>query len=154
MVAAGDVTGTIRNEDGDDTYHGSAARPGGVLREDRSIGRVEVEGSTSTYAQENPLTTNDGVTLINEPQDGVASASSCSNPGCNIPRGRSVAHDDIVGKKVVYASLDVETGGEFCGPSGLLQLSCELFRMNLVLDGWKDRAEDVRRVEVTTLEDI
>ena len=42
------TTGTIRNEDDEDTYHGSAARPEGVPREDRSIGRVEVEPSKRT----------------------------------------------------------------------------------------------------------
>ena len=60
MVAAGDVTGTIRNEDGEDTSHGSAARPGGVPREDRLIGRVEVEPSRRTTAQDNPPTSNAG----------------------------------------------------------------------------------------------
>ena len=42
------TTGMMRNNDDEDTYHGSAARPGGVLRKDRLIGRVEVEPSKRT----------------------------------------------------------------------------------------------------------
>ena len=63
-----------------------------------------------------------------------------------IPRGRSIAHHHIANKKAVFLSLDVETGGEFCGPSGLLQLSAELFRMEIKHNGWNDVAENMQRV--------
>ncbi len=67
-----------------------------------------------------------------------------------IPRGRSIAHKAIVDKKAVFLSLDVETGGEFCGPSGLLQLSGELFRIEIELNGWKDAGKNLQRARTRT----
>jgi hypothetical protein len=44
-----------------------------------------------------------------------------------IPPGKSIAHHYIKAHQVVYCSLDIETGGEYCG---IIQLSAELFRHN------------------------
>ena len=63
----------------------------------------------------------------------------------DIPKGKSIAHDCIIKKKAVFLSLDVETGGEFCGPSGLLQLSAELFRMDIESKRGKDVSKNIRR---------
>jgi hypothetical protein len=46
-----------------------------------------------------------------------------------IPRTKSIAHHDLKANKVVWCSLDLETGGEYCG---IIQLSAELFRLNSV----------------------
>ena len=40
-----------------------------------------------------------------------------------IPRGKSIAHH-YVHRKLVYVSLDLEQGGEYCG---IVQLQCQLF---------------------------
>ena len=44
-----------------------------------------------------------------------------------IPRSKSIAHHDIANNNIVYLSLDLETGGEYCG---IIQLSGQLFRPN------------------------
>ncbi len=41
------------------------------------------------------------------------------------PKGKSIAHYDLKAKRIVFVSLDVETGGEYCG---IIQLSAEIFR--------------------------
>jgi hypothetical protein len=46
-----------------------------------------------------------------------------------IPRNKSIAHHDLKAKKVVWCSLDLETGGEYCG---IIQLLAEIFRLNPV----------------------
>jgi hypothetical protein len=43
------------------------------------------------------------------------------------PKGKSIAHHDLRANRIVFVSLDVETGGEYCG---IIQLSAELFRKN------------------------
>ena len=43
------------------------------------------------------------------------------------PKGKSIAHYDLEAKRIVFVSLDVETGGEYCG---IIQLSAEIFRKN------------------------
>ena len=45
------------------------------------------------------------------------------------PRGKSIAHFDLHNHKIVFLSLDLETGGEYCG---IIQLSGQLFRQNPV----------------------
>jgi hypothetical protein len=44
-----------------------------------------------------------------------------------IPRNKSIAHHDLKDNNIVWCSLDLETGGEYCG---IIQLSAELFRLN------------------------
>jgi len=44
------------------------------------------------------------------------------------PKGRSIAHHFISSGKAVYISLDMETGGEYCG---IIQLSAEMARMEI-----------------------
>jgi hypothetical protein len=46
-----------------------------------------------------------------------------------IPCNKSIAHHDLKAKKVVWCSLGLETGGEYCG---IIQLSAEIFRLNPV----------------------
>ena len=43
-----------------------------------------------------------------------------------IPRLKSSAHFPYISNDTVFLSLDIETGGEYCGK---LQLSAELFRI-------------------------
>ncbi len=43
------------------------------------------------------------------------------------PRGKSIAHFNLTNNKVVFLSLDLETGGEYCG---IIQLSGQLFRQD------------------------
>jgi hypothetical protein len=68
--------------------------------------------SLTTTATQNGNTNDDG----NAPQD-------TPKP----PNGKSIAHFDLKANRIVYVSLDVETGGEYCG---IIQLSAELFRKN------------------------
>ena len=46
------------------------------------------------------------------------------------PKGKSIAHYNLKAKRVVFVSLDVETGGEYCG---IIQLSAELFRKKILV---------------------
>ena len=55
-----------------------------------------------------------------------AAATSETEP--SIPRGRSICHFKITEKKLVFVSLDLETGGENCG---IVQLSAEIARIEL-----------------------
>ena len=41
-----------------------------------------------------------------------------------IPRNKSIAHWDIITNRAVFVSLDIETGGTYCG---IIQLSAEIF---------------------------
>ena len=63
-----------------------------------------------------------------------------------IPSGSNeYAHHFIDQGEAIFLSLDVETGGEYCG---ILQLSAEICRMTIKPDGsskMKDKATDVRR---------
>lgn len=62
-----------------------------------------------------------------------------------IPKNRSIAHYSIVNGKAVILSLDIETGGEYCG---ILQLSSEILRMDIEQDcnsTTKDKATNIRR---------
>ena len=43
-------------------------------------------------------------------------------------KGRSILHHDIKQKKLIFASIDLETGGERCG---IVQLSAEILRQEL-----------------------
>ena len=49
--------------------------------------------------------------------------------GTKVPKERSIAHYPITNGKAVFYSLDIETGGEYCG---IAQFSAELVRMNIV----------------------
>ena len=64
----------------------------------------------------------------------------------SIPKGRNEhAYHYIDRGKAIFLSLDVETGGEYCG---ILQLSAEICRMIIKQDGsskLKDKATDIRR---------
>ena len=44
------------------------------------------------------------------------------------PHGKSIAHFDLHDGNIVFLSLDLETGGEYCG---IVQLSGQLFRQNM-----------------------
>ena len=43
------------------------------------------------------------------------------------PHAKSIAHFDLADNKIVFLSLNLETGGEYCG---IIQLSVQLFRQN------------------------
>lgn len=43
------------------------------------------------------------------------------------PRGKSIAHFDLQAHNIVFLSLDLETGGEYCG---IIQLSGQLFQFD------------------------
>ena len=62
-----------------------------------------------------------------------------------IPKSRSKAHHYIDSGKAVFLSLDVETGGEYCG---VLKLSSEIIRMSIKPQGatkTKDKASNIER---------
>ena len=65
--------------------------------------------SLTTTAKQNANTNDDGNTSQDTP---------------NPPKGKSIAHYDLKANRMVFVSLDVETGGEYCG---IIQLSAELF---------------------------
>mgnify|MGYP001626861672 CR=1 FL=1 len=56
--------GTMKNSHDEEMYNGSTLRPGGVPREDGSLGRVEVEPSRRTNAQDD-LPTSNAVGVVN-----------------------------------------------------------------------------------------
>jgi hypothetical protein len=43
-----------------------------------------------------------------------------------IPRGKSIAHNILMGRKAVFVSFDMETGGEYCG---IVQISAQILRL-------------------------
>jgi hypothetical protein len=53
--------------------------------------------------------------------------TNATNTERKIPRGKSEAHFDLKDNKIVFLSLDLETGKEYCG---IIQLSGQLFRHN------------------------
>ena len=55
-------------------------------------------------------------------------------------KGRSICHHLFKEKKIVFVSLDLETGGENCG---IVQLSAELVRLDIKPEGEKQVAKDV-----------
>ena len=59
-------------------------------------------------------------------------------PTASVPRGRSKVHRLLKEKKLVFLSLDLETGGESCG---IIQLSAEIVRVELKRGG-KSAAKD------------
>ena len=63
-----------------------------------------------------------------------------------IPKGRNEHVQHLLGRgEAVFLSLDVETGGEYCG---ILQLSAEICRMTIKKHGrseTKDKATDIRQ---------
>ena len=66
-----------------------------------------------------------------------------------IPKSRSKAHHYIDNGKAIFLSLDVETGGEYCG---VLQLSAEICRMTILPQGaskTKDKASHIKREPLT-----
>ena len=67
-----------------------------------------------------------------------------------VPAERSLTHNHMINKKAVYMSCDIETGGEYCG---ILQISAEVFRLNLMpgRNKGKDKAFSKRK---DTAEDI
>jgi len=58
-------------------------------------------------------------------------------------RGRSILHHHMKQKKVVFLSLDLETGGEECG---IIQLSAEFIRPELCRDGGKVAKDTLSKV--------
>jgi hypothetical protein len=53
--------------------------------------------------------------------------AQAANTERKIPCGKLEAHFNFKDNKIVFLSLDLETGGEYCG---FIQLSCQLFRQN------------------------
>ena len=68
-----------------------------------------------------------GLPHIVEAVDSTPIAAITVNEETKPPRGKSIAHFDLTNNKVVFLSLDLETGGEYCG---IIQLSGQLFRKN------------------------
>jgi hypothetical protein len=87
---------------------------------------------------------------IPEPSDEVAPAAvaplvpkgkpKAAKP--SVPRGRSKVHQLLNSKRLVFVSLDLETGGESCG---IIQLSAEIVRVELKRGG-KSAAKDTLSV--------
>jgi len=63
---------------------------------------------------------------LQPPDNSNPTVDETTEPPC-IPSGKSITHFDLLSNNVVYCSLDVETGGEYCG---IIQLSVELFCFN------------------------
>ncbi len=99
-----------------------------------SAGRLKREGVSSApkhpteIAFENGVVTNPNGATDPPSQNNNSSAPPNTNlDDLPIPVGKSIAHHHIIQNKAVYCSMDIETGGEFCG---LLQLSAQLFRIS------------------------
>ena len=74
-----------------------------------------IQGSENGPSTDSPPS---GIDITKEEEgNGTASpptaATSKTEP--SIPRGRSICHFKIMEKKLVFVSLDLETGGENCG---------------------------------------
>ena len=146
-----------------DIYDRSGNCPGSDHGTDDANSRTEVDSVPQESAPQEPanLSTNteddarpsehaEGQTK----QDTAQPTSSTNNEGqASIPKGRSLAHDCLKSGKVAFMSFDMETGGEHCG---IVQLSAELFRMDLEPKVTKtgesasgDTASNVKRVAST-----
>ena len=68
-----------------------------------------------------------GLPHVVEAVDSTQMAAISTNEEIKPPRGKSIAHFDLTNNKVVFLSLDLETGGEYCG---IIQLSGQLFRQD------------------------
>ena len=68
-----------------------------------------------------------GLPHVVEAVDSTQMAAISTNEEIKPPRGKSIAHFNLTNNKVVFLSLDLETGGEYCG---IIQLSGQLFRQD------------------------
>jgi hypothetical protein len=68
-----------------------------------------------------------GLRSVVEATDSDGITANAADTERKIPRGKSEAHFDLKDNKIVFLSLDLETGGEYCG---IIQLSSQLFRQN------------------------
>lgn len=68
-----------------------------------------------------------GLPHVVEAVDSTQMAAISTNEEIKPPRGKSIAHFDLTNNKVVFLSLDLETGGEYCG---IIRLSGQLFRQD------------------------
>jgi hypothetical protein len=87
-----------------------------------------IQGSENGPSTDSPPS---GIDITKEEEEnGTAAppAAATSETEPSIPRGRSICHFKIMEKKLVFVSLDLETGGENCG---IVQLSAEIARIEL-----------------------
>jgi hypothetical protein len=131
-------TKTIDSDDHPDVYGDSARRHGD---DDLSISSNE---GPKQGPPDDDLAINNGIEATTQGMgdNGPAGPSLVTTTGGgtlpSIPRGRSKAHHLLEGKKLVFFSLDLETGGENCG---IIQLSVEIVRGE-IRRGGKTAAKD------------
>jgi hypothetical protein len=68
-----------------------------------------------------------GLPSVVEAADSTPTTTAPADAERKIPHGKSIAHFDLKDNKIAFLSLDLETGGEYCG---IIQLSGQLFRQN------------------------
>ncbi len=68
-----------------------------------------------------------GLPSVMEATDSDPITAITSNAERKPPHGKSITHFDLCNNKIVFLSLDLETGREYCG---IIQLSGQLLRQN------------------------
>lgn len=109
--------------DGTDFSSSSSSESEDELLE--NLSELRPSNHPASARHHSPSTT--GNIHINPPENPSTAMAPDNTDAPPIPRNKSIAHFDLQNNTVVFCSLDLETGGEYCG---IIQLSAELFRPN------------------------
>ena len=126
------TTESVDDEEAGDISDASSARPASDQPSNAAVGASE-NGPSSASPPTEIAVADDVENIGNIPSlsDATAGRSApdpCIDDDTTIPRGRSICHPLLKQNKLVFLSLDIETGGENCG---IVQLSAEIVRLEL-----------------------
>ena len=117
------TTRTIASRSVQDLSVRSSDRPAAPRGGNTEEHTIENEGFCAQNFENFPpaeIVVQSAVTQQPTQDEGTQPTQDATDTHPAIPRGCSIAYKAIVDNTVVYLSLDVETGWEFCGSSGLL----------------------------------
>ena len=117
-------------DDDEDNYHESEEDefPGEITHERKKVQVMRDEWRERATLQDRCKGHADGTDLGHDLTDlrENTEIDTFDYNGYKPPKGKSIAHKWIAAEKLVYISLDIESGGENCG---IIQLSAQIFRM-------------------------